>query len=95
MEEKIELNVFLNKLVSSFAKKIEKLEKDINGLKSDIENFKQSKDKNSLTEIEDKLKKLEISVNSIKNKSQIDKSILKLIESEEQERKSEEYGRRF
>jgi len=95
MEEKIELNAFLNKLVSSFAKKFEKLEKDIKGLRSDIENFKQSKEKDSFKEIEDKLRKLEISVNSIKNKSQIDKSILKLIESEEQERKSEEYGRRF
>ena len=94
MEEKIELNVFLNKLVSAFTKKLEKLENDIKGLKSDIEKTKQSDEKNALKEIENKLRSLEISVNSIKNKSQIDKSILKLIESEEQERKSEEYGRR-
>ncbi|NIO44595.1 MAG: hypothetical protein GTN36_03520 [Candidatus Aenigmarchaeota archaeon] len=95
MEEKIELNVFLNKLVSSLAKKYEKIEKDIKELKSDIEKFKKTNDENSFKEIENKLRKLEISVNSIKNKSQIDKSILKLIETEEQERKSEEYGRRF
>jgi len=95
MEEKIELNVFLNKLVSAFTKKFEKLEKDIKELKAGIEKFEQSKEKDALKEIEDKLRRLEISVNSIRNKSQIDKSILKLIESEEQERKSEEYGRRL
>ncbi len=95
MEEKIELNVFLNKLVSAFTKKFEKLENDIKGLKTDIEKFKQSEEKNALKEIENKLRKLEISINSLRNKSQIDKSILKLIESEEQERKSEDYGRRL
>jgi len=93
MEEKIELNVFLNKLVSAFTKKFEKLENDIKLLKTDIE--KQSKEKIDLKDIENKLRNLEISINSLRNKSQIDKSILKLIESEEQERKSEEYGRRL
>ena len=95
MEEKIELNVFLNKLVASFAKKFEGFERDIKGLKSDIEKLKQSQEKNALKEVEEKLRRLEISISSIKNKSQIDKSILKLIESEEEERKSEEHGRRF
>ena len=93
MEEKIELNVFLNKLVSAFTKKFEKLENDIKLLKTDIE--KQSKEKIDLKDIENKLRNLEISINSLRNKSQIDKSILKLIEREEQERKSEEYGRRL
>ena len=92
MEEKIELNIFLNKLVSAVTKKFEKLEKDIEIVKSDVEKVKQS---GNLKDVEDKLRNLEFSLNSIKNKSQIDKSILKLIETEEEERKSEEYGRRF
>jgi len=101
MEEKIELNVFLNKLVSSITKKFEKFESDLKNLKTDIEKIKGSVDKDALKDLEDKLRQLEVSVNSLKNKSQIDKSILKLIETEEQERKSEEkvksepYGRRF
>lgn len=92
MEEKVELSIFLNKLVSAVTKKFEKLEKDVQDLRSDIDKFKQS---GNMKEVEDKLKNLEFSLNSLKNKSQIDKSILKLIETEEQERKSEEYGRRL
>ena len=92
MEEKIELNLFLNKLVSAVTRKFEKLEKDVELLRSDVERVKQS---GNLKDVEDKLKNLEFSLNSVKNKNQIDKSILKLIETEEQERKSEDYGRRF
>ena len=92
MEEKIELNIFLNKMVSAVNKKFEKLENDLKELKADVERLKQS---GSLKDIEDKIRNLESSLNSVKNKSQIDKSILKLIETEEQERKSEDYGRRL
>ena len=86
MEEKIELNMFLNRLVSALTKKFDKLESDMGLLRSDIEKFKQTGD---MKELEDKLRNLEFSMNSIRNKSQIDKSILKLIETEEQERKKE------
>ncbi|OGI11961.1 hypothetical protein A3K64_00620 [Candidatus Micrarchaeota archaeon RBG_16_36_9] len=84
MEEKIELNMFLNKLVSAVLRKFEKMERDIALLRSDVERFKQT---GSMKDIEDKLRNLEFSVNSLKSKSQIDKSILKLIETDEQERK--------
>jgi hypothetical protein len=93
MEEKIELNIFLNKLVSAVTKKFEKLEADMEILKTDLEKFKQTGQKGDLKEFEEKLRNMEFSINSLKNKSQIDKSILKLIETEEQERKSEQYGR--
>jgi len=92
MEEKIELNIFLNKLVSAVTRKFEKFEKDIELLRSDVEKIKQT---GNIKDLEDKLRNLEFSLNSIKNKSQIDKSILKLIETEEQERKGEDYGRRL
>jgi TolA-binding protein len=93
MEEKIELNIFLNKLVSAVTKKFEKLEVDMEMLKTELEKFKQTGQKDNLKEFEEKLRNMEFSINSLKNKSQIDKSILKLIETEEQERKSEQYGR--
>jgi hypothetical protein len=93
MEEKIELNIFLNKLVSAVTKKFEKLESDMEILKTDLEKFKQTGQKDNLKDFEEKLRNMEFSINSLKNKSQIDKSILKLIETEEQDRKSEGYGR--
>jgi hypothetical protein len=93
MEEKIELNIFLNKLVSAVTKKFEKLESDMEILKTDLEKFKQTGQKDNLKDFEEKLRNMEFSINSLKNKSQIDKSILKLIETEEQERKGEQYGR--
>jgi hypothetical protein len=95
MEEKIELNMFLNQLVSTINSKFEKMENDIKNLKSDIEKFKESQGKEEFKQLEEKLRILETSVNSIRNKSQIDKSLLKLLETEEQERKSEVHGRRF
>ena len=93
MEEKIELNIFLNKLVSAVTKKFEKLELDMEMLKTELEKLKQPGEKNNIKEFEEKLRNMEFSINSLKNKSQIDKSILKLIETEEQERRSEQYGR--
>jgi polyhydroxyalkanoate synthesis regulator phasin len=84
MEEKIELNMFLNKLVSAVVRKFEKLERDMEMIKSDTEKFKQTGD---MKEVEEKIRNLEFSVNSLRSKSQVDKSILKLIETEEQERK--------
>jgi len=84
MEDKIELNMFLNKLVSAIVRKFEKIERDTEMLRSDVEKFKQT---GSMKDIEDKIRNLEFSVNSLKSKSQVDKSILKLIETEEQERK--------
>lgn len=84
MEEKIELNMFLNKLVSALNRKFEKIENQIETIRSEVEKFKQT---GNMKEIEDKLRNLEFSVNSLRNKSQVDKSILSLIETEEQERK--------
>jgi chaperonin cofactor prefoldin len=95
MEEKIELNAFLNRLVSDVIKKFEKIESDLSIIKTDMDRLKQSDDKSALKALDDRLKNLEFSVNSLKNKSQIDKSILKLIETEEQERKGDDYARRL
>ena len=95
MEDKIELNVFLNKLVSAIVKKFESMENGMKDIKAQMETIKQSDDKATLKSLEDKVRNLETTVNSLKSKNQIDTSILKLIETEEGQRKGDEYGHRF
>ena len=94
MEDKIELNVFLNKLVSAIVKKFESIENDMKNLRMEVDRLKQTNDKSALKDLEDKMRTLEYSINSLKNKNQIDKSILNLIEKEEDDRKGVEHGRR-
>jgi len=53
MEEKIELNIFLNKLVSAVTKKFEKLETDMGMLKTELEKFKQTGQKDNLKDFEE------------------------------------------
>ena len=94
MEDKVELNVFLNKLVSAIVKKFESIENNMKSLRMEVDRLKQTDDKSALKDLEDKMRTLEYSINSLKNKNQIDKSILNLIEKEEDERKGVEHGRR-
>ena len=94
MEDKIELNVFLNKLVSAIVKKFESIESDVKSLRMEVDRLKKTDDKSALKDLEDKMRTLEYSINSLKNKNQIDKSILNLIEKEEDDRKGVEHGRR-
>ncbi|MEM5778266.1 MAG: hypothetical protein QXD43_00770 [Candidatus Aenigmatarchaeota archaeon] len=84
MEEKIELNAFLNQLISTISKRFEVLEDEIKALKKDLEVVRQmqNKDEEPLKILESKIRNLEFSINSLRNKSQIDKSLLKALESE-------------
>jgi len=87
MEEKIEINVFLSKLVSAIMKKFESTDSGMREIKAEIERLKQSGDKAAIKSLDDKVRNMEFTINSLKNKSQIDTSILKLIETEEADRK--------
>ena len=87
MEEKIELSVFLSQLVSTLNKKFESFEGDIKALRMDIERLRQPQSENVLKDLENKIRNLEMSVNSLRSKNQIDKSVLKLLESEESGRR--------
>jgi hypothetical protein len=87
MEEKIELNAFLNQLISTVGKRLEVLEEEIRTIKKDLDFMRQSqvKDDEPVKILESKIRNLEFSINSLRSKSQIDKSLLKVLESEKSE----------
>jgi len=88
MEEKIELNAFLNQLITTINKKFEVLEEEVRTIKKDLEFIRQqtqNKDDEPLKILESKIRNLEFSVNSLRVKSQVDKSLLKVLESEKSE----------
>ena len=104
MEDRMELNVFLNKLVAVLVKKFEVMEASIRDMKIQIDSLKQidgsvkdirmqidvlkqTSNVNIIKVLDEKVRNLETAVNSLKGKSQIDTSILKLIETEESQRK--------
>jgi hypothetical protein len=87
MDERIELNVFLGKLASALVRKFDAMEANIRDIKLQIETLKQGSDKNAVKMLDEKVRNLETTINSLKNKSQIDTSILRLIETEEGQRK--------
>ena len=88
MDERIELNVFLSKLVSAIVKKFESIDSNMKDMKMQIDALKQGSNSNSIKALDDKMRNLEMTVNSLKSKSQIDTSILRLIETEEGQRKA-------
>ena len=87
MDESIELNAFLSKLVSAIARKFQNIESEMRTMRSEMDRMKQANTTQSIKPLEDKVRNLEMVVNSLKSKSQIDSSILKLIETEESQRK--------
>ena len=84
MEEKIELNAFLSQLISTIGKRFEVLEEEVRAIKKDLDFIRQSqtKDDEPMRNLESKIRNLEFSVNSLRSKSQVDKSLLKVLESE-------------
>jgi hypothetical protein len=88
MEEKIELNAFLNQLINTVSKKFEVLEEEVRTLKKDLDLVRQqtqNKGDEPLKILDSKIRNLEFSVNSLRVKSQVDKSLLKVLESEKSE----------
>jgi len=83
MEEKIELSAFLNQLIITINKRFEFLEEEIRKLKKDLDFIVQSQTSNEepVKILESKIRNLESSVNSLRSKSQIDKSFLGILES--------------
>lgn len=88
MDERIELNVFLSKLVAAIVQKFESMDAKMRDMRMQIDSLKQGSNQNAIKSLEDKVRNLEMTVNSLKSKSQIDTSILKLIETEEGQRKA-------
>jgi hypothetical protein len=88
MEEKIELNAFLSQLIITVSKKFEVLEEEVRTLKKDLDFVRQqtqNKGDEPMKILDSKIRNLEFSVNSLRVKSQVDKSLLKVLESEKSE----------
>ncbi len=85
-DEKIEINAFLGQLISALNKKFETITEDMKNVKRDVDTLKQAQARGDepIKALDTKVKNLEFSVNSLRNKSQIDRSLLKPLEGEKQ-----------
>jgi len=85
-DEKIEINAFLGQLISALNKKFEAITEDIKTVKRDVDTLKQAQARGDepVKALDAKMKNLEFSVNSLRNKSQIDRSLLRPLEGEKQ-----------
>jgi len=87
MAERIELSAFLNELMSILKKKFEVYDGNIKSMREDIRKLMQSQGETSIRELENRIRILENTINSMKARTQVDTSLLKLLESEERERR--------
>lgn len=85
-DERIEINAFLGQLISALNKKFETIAEDMKSVKRDVDTLKQAQSRGDepIKALDAKMKNLEFSVNSLRNKSQIDRSLLKPLEGEKQ-----------
>ena len=86
MADKVELNGFLNELISVLKKKFEVYDGNIRSMREDIRRLAESRDDPSINEMKNKVKILENMINSMRARTQVDTSLLKELESEESER---------
>lgn len=86
MTDKVELNGFLNELISVLKKKFEVYDGNIRSMREDIRRLAESRDDPSINEMKNKVKILENMINSMRARTQVDTSLLKELESEESER---------
>lgn len=88
MAEKIRLNEFLKELVKSLNKKFDSFENDIGLLKSEVERVKTNQKRESLNDIKERINRIENSLRTSRDLDMVDKSILKMLESEESARRT-------
>lgn len=88
MAEKIKLNEFLTELINLFNKNLDSVKDDITILKSEIQRIKASQKKDSLDQIEKRIRSIETTLNTARDLNMVDKSILKMLEVEESARRT-------
>lgn len=88
MAEKVKLNEFLREMVKSLNKRLDNFENDISLLRSEIRRVETNQKKESLEEVKDRLKSLESTLSTTRDLNLVDKSILKMLESEESVRRT-------
>ena len=87
MNDKVELNGFLNELISILKKKFEVYDGNIKSMREDIKTLMTSKDDSSVNELKNKVRILENTINSMRARTQVDTSLLKELEGEQVERR--------
>jgi prefoldin subunit 5 len=87
MADRVELSGFFNELISILKKKFEVYDGNIKSMREDIRKLMQSQGETSIRELENKIRILENTLNSMKARTQVDASLLKVLESEERERR--------
>ena len=88
MVEKVKLNEFLREMVKSLNKRLDNFENDISLLRSEIRRLETNQKKESLEDIKNRLKGLESTLSTTRDLNLVDKSILKMLESEESVRRT-------
>ncbi len=86
MADRVELSAFLNELISILKKKFEVYDGNIKSMRQDIKRLSNSRDDASLRELKNRIKILENTLNSMKARTQVDTSMLKVLESDNGER---------
>ena len=87
MADRVELNAFLNELISIIKKKFEVYDGNIKSMREDIKRITDSQGDTSITELKNRIRILENTLNSMKARTQVDPSMLKVLEGEESERR--------
>jgi prefoldin subunit 5 len=87
MVDKVELSGFLDELISILKKKFEVYDGNIKSMREDIRKLTQAQGTTSIRELENRIRILENTVNSMRARTQVDTSLLKVLESEEHERR--------
>ena len=83
MAEKVELNGFLNDLISVLKKKFQVYDGNIKSMREDIKRLSLEKEDPSINDLKNRIKILENSVEAMKARTQVDTSMLKDLESEQ------------
>lgn len=87
MADRVELSAFLNELISILKKKFEVYDGNIKSMRQDIKRLTDSQGDTSISELKNRIKILENTLNSMRARTQVDSSMLKVLESEDSERR--------
>lgn len=89
MVDKVELSGFIDELVSILKKKFEVYDGNIKSMREDIRKLMQAQGDTPVRELKNRISILENKVSAMKARTQMDTSLLKVLESEKESEKRE------
>ena len=87
MAEKLKLNEFLRELTKLINKRLDAFENDISLLRSEIKRLETNQRKEGLEDLRQRVNKIETTLVTSKDLNLVDRSILKMLENEENVRR--------